>query len=255
MNYLIAKNKTNFQKLCGDLDFEIDTLDELKSDMVSCFNQLNPQLVNAFCYHPEDNAISQNIGSDRLSLGIDYIGPSRYYAKKSGLSDLQILTFSLYTRELGGHLIFPTERYSAGNSFKSLNEIRSYRFKERIDYFLFELKQWYLGKNQVNAAKAVLDGNRKWFEQFSDFKGYIDCFRMNDFVNKDYEPYDLASCEGTRYLRVITEHPDLDLSYGGSYSVQLERAYIPEDYSAYIEGCTYAILQRTRRLDSKFTKL
>lgn len=253
MNYLIAKNKTNFQKLCGDLDFEIDTLDELKSDMVSCFNQLNPQLVNAFCYHPEDNAISQNIGSDRLSLGIDYIGPSRYYAKKSGLSDLQILTFSLYTRELGGHLIFPTERYSAGNSFKSLNEIRSYRFKERIDYFLFELKQWYLGKNQVNAAKAVLDGNRKWFEQFSDFKGYIDCFCMNDFVNAEYEAYDLASCEGTRYLRVITEHPDL--SYGGSYSVKLERAYIPEDYSAYIEGCTNAILQRTRRLDSIFTKL
>ena len=253
MNYLIAKNKTNFQKLCSDLDFEIDTLDELKSDMVSCFNQLNPQLVNAFCYHPEDNTISQNIGSDRLSLGIDYIGPSRYYAEKRGLSDLQILTFSLYTRELGGHLIFPTKRYPAGNNYKSLNEIRSYRFKERIDYFLFELKQWYLGKNRVNAAKAVLEGNRKWFEQFSNFEGYIDCFRMNDFVNTEYEPYDLASCEGARYRRVITEHPDL--SYGGSYSVKLERAYIPEDYSAYIEGCTNAILQRTRRLRSKFTKL
>ena len=237
----------------GNLKFDIDELPKLKEDIVSSFNELNHNYQYKLHYDEEKNMIFQQIENRKFVLGVDYIGPSLYYAKTHGLSNEQILSYSISTREIGGHLVFPKNQFLVNHQRKSINQIRSYRFNERIDYFLFELKQWYEGTNRVSAAAPVLEGNREWFKQFDSFKGYIDCFLLKDFVNSVYEPYDLTSLENDSFARVIHEHPDLP--YGKSYPERLEKAYIPADYSIYIEGCVYAIRSRTRRMRPKFTKL
>ena len=63
--------------------------------------------------------------------------------------------------------MLPTERFRVNDKIlKSLNEIKSYRFEERMDFFLFELKCWYCGINKVSASKNIFQGNRESFMQF-----------------------------------------------------------------------------------------
>lgn len=250
MNYFLKKNEKLFEKEHFKIEYEIDSLPYLKEDISVCLNKINCAHKYKVEYDEEKNTISQNIENQNYILGVDYIGPSSYYAKKRGIEEKVIILLCVITREIGGHIVFPTDRHLANEQEKSLNEIRSYRFKERIDYFLFELKQWYLGKNEVKASKNIFNGNKKWFMQFNNFKGYIDFFLLNDFVDENYDVYDLSSYDNSShsYKSRISEQPYIE--YSGNYTKDLERAYIPQNYSIYIRGCVFAIKNRTKRINN-----
>lgn len=247
MNYFLKKNESLLEGEKFLIDYEIDNFYCLKEDMVKCLNCLNK---NSFPlqYNREKNMIYQKINNVNVVLGVDYIGPSNYYLDKKRIDkDIKVL-INIESRCIGGHLLFPTKRSHVGKVNKSLNEIRSYRFKERLDYFLFELKSWYIGENQVTASKEVFEGNRKWFEQFDDFKGYINYFLLNDFVNSNYDIYDLSSYDNEyeSYKKVITEQPKIE--YSGDYQAALENSYIPKNYYVYVKGCIRAIKKRTQSM-------
>lgn len=238
MNYFIVKNK-------DILDYEIDSLSCLKRDISNVLNN-DPKIT--ILYNEEKDIITQNIKNKDYKLSVDFIGPSRHHAKCRKVKEDVILISQILSREIGGHIIFPSERFTVNNVEKSINEIRSYRFKERIDFFLFELKQWFGKNNKVKAAQPVFDGNKDWFSQFIDFKGYINYFKLNDFVNENYEVYDLSSynIKNCNYCRLIYGQPKIEFT--DSYPQALQDAYIPEDYNSYIEGCVFAIRKRTDRM-------
>lgn len=244
MNYFLLANEDLFEQI----NYNIDTLSQLKEDLVKRLNDINNKPINSIEYDCEKNEISQDVNQKKIILGVDYIGPSRYHAKCRGIKDDIIIAFSYATRELGGHMLFPTSRFAVNEQKKSLNQIRSYRFEERIDYFLFELKCWYAKENKVSASKNVLDGNKDWFNQFEkNFEGFIDYFCMNDFVDDKYNVYNLASYKDRNFSEIITEQPNIDYRCN-NYPKALQDAYIPVNYINYIRGCTYAIQCRTKRM-------
>lgn len=102
----------------------------------------------------------------------------------------------------------------------------------------------------VSASKNVFEENREWFVQFeNEFKGFIDYFRLHDFVDDNYDVYNLASYKDGILTEIITEHPDINCNCNDNYPEALQEAYIPSDYSNYIRGCTYAIQNRTKRMN------
>ena len=256
MNYFLESNKDFFVSGGkGGIEYEIDTLPQLRNNLSKKLNIHNPNHQPQIEYNVNDDTLFQTINKETCILGVDYIGPSRYYLEKRNIEkDVIVLMNVMITREIGGHILLPTMRFKVNEQMKSLNEIRSYRFKERIDYFLFELKQWYLDNNKVSASRNVFNGNRKWLSQFDSFEGYINFFMLNDFVGKvddAYKVYNLSSynINSMSYLTFIEEQPKIEGT--NNYFLNLENAYIPKNYINYALGCCNAIKKRTERMETK----
>lgn len=188
-----------------------------------------------------------------FGLGTDYIGPSVNWAKTSllpnkyvfGISDLnmsddEIINFLTISRTIGGHLVFPRWISERNSDFinSSINKERGGKdmYFDRFDLTLFAIKSWYEGGPKERLGK-VIEKNRLWFEQFGNFEGFINYFKLNDFVNGNYEIYDLTSFDQAKesYLILTNDKP-----------------WIPnnvEEYRKYVAGNSLAITLRNERLN------
>ncbi len=107
---------------------------------------------------------------------------------------------------------------------------------DRFDLTLFAIKSWYEVGPKERLGK-VIEKNRLWFEQFGNFEGFINYFKLNDFVNGNYEIYDLTSFDQAKesYLILTNDKP-----------------WIPnnvEEYRKYVAGNSLAITLRNERLN------
>ena len=85
---------------------------------------------------------------------------------------------------IGGFLIFPRNGQNSINTVRGSN---SGIIKDRIDLTLECIRRFYLNEqsplfNVLNEAK-----NKKFFNLFIDFKGYVDFFYLQDLVSDDYK--------------------------------------------------------------------
>lgn len=177
-----------------------------------------------------------NVGSGRIGLGMDYIGPSIYWAQKAGLRDEEILGFISISRTIGGHLIWPRWIYDGEKYVKDLSSINMARGGEdgvfdRIDFTLLYLKLWYEGEHKDNRVFSAFDSNRIWLEKFVDFDSFIDYFKLDGFAN-NLSSFDF---DNTTYDELQAD----------------SKVFIPdskEEYERYVEGCNYLISARTSAL-------
>jgi len=189
---------------------------------------------------------------DRNRLTCDYLGPSTYYAEQK-ISNVDILKYIIDTRVFGGHMIWPSSLIKIGRFddrdeeiSKSINTARSYCLRERLDYTLFELREWYVngGNNGTPIFQMVLDGNRTWFEKYGNgedgYRTFLDVFALNDIVSPNsFEPYDFESFNGSNYDKTIQKKK------------KYVNEYIPQDrknYINYINGTVAALIKRNERI-------
>ena len=147
----------------------------------------------------------------QIGLVADYIGPSVHWACEAGMTAEHIGKFLETTRTFGGHIIWPRwigipkrkgeYGYEFISDFKSINILRGGEkgFYDRIDLTLFDLKEWYL--EQTCKLKLTYDKNKIWLEQFVDFEGFVNFFKLNDYVcKKEYKIKNLCSYhEGDKF--------------------------------------------------------
>ncbi|HEM3684421.1 TPA: hypothetical protein U1D20_001916 [Streptococcus suis] len=139
-----------------------------------------------------------------FGLGIDYIGASVYWALKKDVSQVDIKELLKVSRTIGGHIFFP--RWQISNikvNIKSINMARGGEFicknknrlgfYDRFDMLLFDMKRWYEGNSCQ--LKEEFDSNKIWLDLFIDFRGFIDYFSLNGFVNDKYEVINLTHIE------------------------------------------------------------
>lgn len=189
---------------------------------------------------------------DGTRLTCDYLGPSTYYATNK-ISNHDILKYVILTREFGGHMIWPSLQTGIGRFdkygkeiSKSINTARSYCLRERLDYTLFEIRQWYLNKQIEGTTifQKVLDANKSWFDRFGNgeegYKTFIEAFVFQDSVDPNsLEPYDFESYNGTEYEKLVQKK---------RFNAN---DYIPEEqvtYKKYIKGTVNALLKRDERI-------
>ena len=93
--------------------------------------------------------------------------------------DAFVEDFEHKTWTIGGEIIFPIHN----NSMNQLRGTNPY-IMDRWDLTLECIRRFYLGEG--SPLYAVLDRDRKFYELFVDFKGYVDYFLLQDCVTSDY---------------------------------------------------------------------
>lgn len=81
---------------------------------------------------------------------------------------------------IGGMLIFPKHQNSI-NGCRGTNP----KIRDRIDLTMECIRRYY--SNEKSPISWVLEKDRKFFDLFVDFKGYVDFFLMQDIVSEDYK--------------------------------------------------------------------
>lgn len=123
------------------------------------------------------NNLCMNLSSDRMCPHFD----KRYNNRFEGwLSDLEKEELKYKVRTIGGHIIFPAHKK---NGF-TINQARgvSRSICDRFDLTLECIKRFY--RKEESPLFKILTNYEDFFGLFIDFKGYVDFFHLQDFVDQ-----------------------------------------------------------------------
>jgi hypothetical protein len=126
------------------------------------------------------NNFTMNLSSDRMCPHYD----GKYNNKFDGwLSDEEREELKHKVRTIGGHIIFPAHKK---NGF-TINQARgvSRILCDRFDLTLECIKRFYFDKE--SPLTKTLSNYKDFFDLFVDFKGYLDFFHLQDFVDSEYQ--------------------------------------------------------------------
>ena len=85
---------------------------------------------------------------------------------------------------IGGMIIFPMHSQSL-NQRRGINP----KIQDRWDLTLECIRRYYLGLD--SPLSSVLEKDRRFFDLFVNFKGYVDYFYLQDCVSRDYSKVDI----------------------------------------------------------------
>jgi hypothetical protein len=88
--------------------------------------------------------------------------------------------FKHKVRTIGGHIIFPAHKK---NGF-TINQARgvSRIISDRFDLTLECIRRFY--RDEESPLSKTLTNYKDFFDLFLDFKGYVDFFHLQDFIDK-----------------------------------------------------------------------
>jgi hypothetical protein len=121
-----------------------------------------------------------------ISLSSDSITNS--YRTKTSLQpilkdvDKEVEEFRNLSYTIGGFILFPSKRIDGQ---MTINGARGFNGKiaDRFDLTLECIRLHYL--NQPNPLESVLKVNSNFFDLFTDFRGYVEFFLLQDLVQSD----------------------------------------------------------------------
>lgn len=123
------------------------------------------------------NNLYMNLSSDRMCPHFD----GKYNNKLAGwLSVFEIEELKHKVRTIGGHIIFPAHKKNGFtiNQARGVNRI----ICDRFDLTLECIRLFY--KNEQNPLYDALMRYKEYFDLFTNFKGFVEFFMLQDFIDK-----------------------------------------------------------------------
>ncbi len=122
-------------------------------------------------------------------LSSDSIGHTYSRVKKMShiideVSQTEIKSFFSICSTIGAYIIFPAKRIENKMTINGARGV-NHKIQDRFDLTLECIRRFYL--NQKSPLTDALERNANFFELFSDFKGYVDFFLLQDLMENDYE--------------------------------------------------------------------
>ena len=102
----------------------------------------------------------------------------------SETSQSDIDNFQTQGYTIGGMIIFPSNKVDGLNTI-NMARGRSASICDRFDLTLECIRRWYLGED--SPLFDTLSRYRDFLDLFQDFRGYVECFLLQDMVNLDYK--------------------------------------------------------------------
>ena len=122
-------------------------------------------------------------------LSSDSIGHTYSRVKKMSyiideINQAEIDSFFSICSTIGAYIIFPAKRI---NNKMTINGARgvNHKIQDRFDLTRECIRRLY--KNQQSPLTDVLERNVNFFKLFSNFKGYVNYFLLQDLVEGDYK--------------------------------------------------------------------
>ena len=159
--------------------------------------------------------LTDNLSSDRMCP--HFVG--KYNGKlDEWLSDADKEKFQQKVRTIGGHIVFPAHRK---NGF-TINQARGVNRKisDRFDLTLECFRRHYA--NEESPLTSTLIRYSDFFKLFKDFKGYVDFFMLQDFIeNKEEVKFSLPFDDFNR--SALPENKEEYVSYMDSTIELIDR--------------------------------
>ncbi|MBD5429272.1 hypothetical protein [Lactobacillus sp.] len=142
--------------------------------------------------------LSQIVNGDEIVLGADIICGYKSLIKYYPDFDKWIKAYSLIRSKINLHYLWPR------HNLPTINTLRYTIYKDRIDYTLFDLKNYFAGNKTLMMPAYNNLLTQKWLSQFhDDFALFINNMKLNMFVDKEYNVLNIA----TQFSKVIEEIP------------------------------------------------
>lgn len=125
------------------------------------------------------NNLCMNLSSDRMCPHF----VEKYNKFNNWLSDLEKEELKYRVRTIGGHIVFPAHKK---NGF-TINQARgvSRKICDRFDLTLECIRRFYM--DEKSPLSKTLINYKDFFDLFVDFKGYVDFFLLQDFIDQKYQ--------------------------------------------------------------------
>lgn len=125
---------------------------------------------------------------DGIRLSSDVIcGRKQMYRLFAGNPEKWISAYEKIRGNLHFHFLWPQHKAP------TINTLRYAVFLDRIDYTLFDLKNYFEGKTCLLQNAYQQENTKKWLSKFNDFKHFIDKMQLNAFVDENYEVYNIET--------------------------------------------------------------
>ena len=142
--------------------------------------------------------LNQLADGEKIILGADIICGYKSLMKYYPDFNQWLKAYSLVRSKTDLHFLWPRHK------LPTINTLRFTIYKDRIDYTLFDLKNYFAGESTLMMPAYNNLLTKKWLSQFhNDFALFIDSMKLNMFVDKEYNVLNIAS----QYSKIIEEIP------------------------------------------------
>ena len=157
--HLLVWNKRIFNN-------ELQARSDINGNLYFSYKELNlssDSIINSYRY----KSLVFNLKEEMKKKGENYKSFQEEYIKKS--------------YNIGGMIIFPKHPNSLNQKRGMHNKIR-----DRFDLTLECIRRYYEQSKNYNPLQDVLQADEKYYNFFGSFKGFIDTFFLQDWVDKYY---------------------------------------------------------------------
>lgn len=174
-------NKNDIEKYKDKLEKNIKLIEENRIDE---------------CIDP-DKYINQIyiINSEEIKLGTDGICGIKYLKRYYNNQKLKDVYITIRNKII----VWPKH-------IKSINQRRYQVYRDRIDFTIFDIKMFY--ENKESNLVVEKSKSERYLNKLGNFKKFIEEYELQNFVNKNYEVYNLASNSN----KVIKNYQDYEFS-------------------------------------------
>lgn len=137
-----------------------------------------------------DRFLLEDQGTNQLNIQYSsdsIIHPFHYWKCMTSILEQvpkhEIEAFHRLGSTVGGYIIFPAQRINGKPTINTARGLHG-KIKDRFDLTLECIRLHYLNKD--NPLANVLNRYEAFFKLFTDFKGYVQFFLLDDLVEEDY---------------------------------------------------------------------
>ncbi|KRM90139.1 DUF6994 family protein [Liquorilactobacillus cacaonum] len=178
--YFLALKKQDpkiINNILNSLYKDPDAVDEELYDMLSKKHNL--------AIGKDKCSLIQNLNGKEIRLAADII--CGWKALRNFDEQNFLVNYELIRSRIDLHFIWPK------HTLPTINTLRYSRYKDRIDYLLYDLKCYFTGKDTPMRKAYQNKSTKIWLMQFSNFKEFIDKLKLNRYVNDNYEVLDIGT--------------------------------------------------------------
>lgn len=131
------------------------------------------------------------VNGESIKLSADIIcGRKQLVALRDNEFTRWIVDYETIRKQLDCHFVWPKHK------LPTINTQRYQVYKDRIDYLLYDLKQYFQGADTPMKLAYENETTPLWLSQFKDFPDFIDKMKLKIFVDEAYNVRDLSYNNG-----------------------------------------------------------